>query len=103
MAHHATDDAEEDFAGRAEVEGAVGRVGVRALAQFVKELQLVAVERARDVDVLAADGHNTLAGEELLGDDGRQPTEQVVLAVNNGDLLKHGASTYATGREPGGG
>ena len=68
---HTPDAAVEDAGGRAEVEGAVGGVGVGALAQFVEELELVAVEGAGDVDVLAAHAHDALAVQQLLGHDGR--------------------------------
>merc|ERR1712194_690608 len=89
VGNHPTDHAVENTCRRAEVVGAMGRVCVCPLAQFVKELQLVPVERTRYVDVLAPDAHNLLATEELLGNDARQPTHQVVFAVNDDELLEH--------------
>ena len=44
---------------------------------------LVSEEAARDIDLLATDHHNLLAGENLLGDDGRQPTQKVPLAIDD--------------------
>ena len=43
----------------------------------------VSKEAARGVDLFATDHHNLLAGENLLGDDGRQPTQKVPLAIDD--------------------
>ena len=40
-------------------------------------------ERSGHVDLLATDDNNPLSLEDLLGDDGREPTEEVTLAVND--------------------
>lgn len=44
---------------------------------------LVAEEAARDVDLLAPDDDNLLAAQDLLGDNARQPSEKMALAINH--------------------
>jgi len=53
---------------------------------FVEEVmvaEFVAEEAARNVDLLAADDDDLLAREDLLGDNGGQPTQEMALAVND--------------------
>jgi hypothetical protein len=68
------------------VERTTGRVGVHALAEEVAPEELVAAERAGDVDLLGADAHDLLAVEELLGNASSQATKKVTLAINNDNL-----------------
>ena len=89
VGQHTADDAIEDLGGRAEMEGTVTGVGVGTLTQESKVLELVTVQRTRDVDSLATDGDNLLSRQELLGDGGGQTTQKVTTAVNNHLLLKH--------------
>eukprot|EP00962_Isochrysis_galbana_P021459 scaffold6334_cov137-Isochrysis_galbana.AAC.4 len=70
----------------------MSRVGVGALVHFVEVLELVAVKGAGDIDILAADHHHPLTAQDLLGNDRRQPAEQVVLGVNHHHLLEHGCA-----------
>ena len=44
---------------------------------------LVAEEAAGDVDLLAPDYDNLLAVQNLLGDNGRQPAQEMALAIND--------------------
>ena len=48
---------------------------------------LRAEELARDVEILAADDHNLLAAEQLLGDNAGQTAKQVALAIDD-DLMR---------------
>mmetsp|Transcript_9102 Transcript_9102/g.20621 ORF Transcript_9102/g.20621 Transcript_9102/m.20621 type:complete len:214 (-) Transcript_9102:22-663(-) len=86
---HAADAAPEDLGGGAEVVEAPARVGVHVLAPEVRVLQLVAVERARDVDVLRAHADHVLAVEQLLAERRGQAAQQVAAAVHD-DLLLEG-------------
>lgn len=81
---HASDGLVEDARGSTVVEG-TGLLGVDqvALVQVSVVLQLVAEERARDVDELGSHNNDLLAGEELLGQGGGETTEEVSLAVND--------------------
>jgi hypothetical protein len=51
-------------------------------------LTLIAEERTRHLDFLAADNHNTLAAQDLLGNSAGQTTEQMALGVNNNYLIE---------------
>ena len=44
---------------------------------------LVAEEGSGDVDLFAPHHHNFLSRENLLGDNGGQPTKEMTLAINN--------------------
>ena len=46
-------------------------------------MHLVAEEAARDVNLLAPDDDNLLAAQDLFGDNGRQTSEKMALAINN--------------------
>jgi hypothetical protein len=46
-------------------------------------IHLVAEETSADVDLLTADDHNLLSGEDLLGDNGCKTTKEVALAINH--------------------
>ena len=86
---HAADDAEEHVGGGALVVGSAGGVGVHALVDVVLEFEVVAEERAGDVDLLAAHDHDLLAGEELLRDDGGEAAEEVTSPVDDHLLVEH--------------
>mmetsp|Transcript_173191 Transcript_173191/g.421274 ORF Transcript_173191/g.421274 Transcript_173191/m.421274 type:complete len:216 (+) Transcript_173191:80-727(+) len=92
--NHAADGAPEDLGGRAEVEWSLPGVGVHLLALEVRILQLVAVERTGDVDVLSADARDMLAVQQLLCERGCKPTQQVAAAVND-NLLPEGHGGWA--------
>lgn len=105
---HAANGAEKDARGRTVMEGTVGGVGERALAQKLAVLYYTAKdgsimgnwrhasasflitlgteEGARHVELLATDHDDALAREDLLSHDGGQATEEVTLSVNNNNL-----------------
>merc|ERR1719446_1640579 len=64
--------------------GAPPRVRVHGFALEFRILQLVAVQRARDVDVFSTDDHYVLTVEDLLRD-GRCKSPQEVAATVNHD------------------
>jgi len=86
---HATNDTPQDTRGSTEVDHAAVGVGVHATAEESLELELVAEQRARDVDLLSANQNDLLAVQELLGDIRSQAAHHVALAIDNDDLLKH--------------
>jgi hypothetical protein len=101
MGSHATDSTEEDLGGSPVVERTgffgvhdmtlVKEVVVAELGQYWDRFggnnellsHLVSEERARDVDLLAPDNNDFLAIENLLGDDGRQTTEEMAFPVDD--------------------
>jgi hypothetical protein len=81
---HAADGTEEDLGRGTVMEGAgLFRVHNMAFVEEVVVAELVAEEAARDVDFFTAYDGNLLAIEDLLGDDGGQPTKQMALAVDD--------------------
>jgi len=66
VGHHAADSAPEDAGGGAVVVGTTAGVGVHALVQEEVELELVAEEGARDVDLLATNNDHFTAVESSL-------------------------------------
>jgi len=85
---HAANGAEKDLAWRAEVKGTTGWVGVASLAQKLQILELVTVEAARDVEVLAAHNDHTLTVQEGLGNNSCESAHQVASSVNNNWLVR---------------
>lgn len=83
VSNHAPDGPPEDLGRGSVVVGTMGGPDVRALLQERKVLQLVAEERAGDVDLLATDHNEALAVEDLLGDDGSQTTEKVAATIDD--------------------
>lgn len=77
------DGAPEDLGGGAEVDGAVGGLGVHALAEEAEVLHLLTDEAAREADLLAANHHHFLAVEEFFGQDRGEPTQHVVAGVHH--------------------
>jgi len=62
-----------------------GSSGIHNVA-FVKEVvvaKLVSEEAAGNVDLLAPHDRNLLTGQNLLGDDRGQPTEEMTLAIDD--------------------
>jgi hypothetical protein len=59
-------------------------------APQLEAAHLHAEEGARDVDELGSDDDNLLPGQRLLGDDGRQATEQVALAIDDDGRVAEG-------------
>ena len=51
-------------------------------------MHLVAEEAARNIDLLAPHNDNLLPIQNLLGDNGRKPAQEVALAIN--DDLRRG-------------
>lgn len=86
MWDHTTDDAVEHAAGSTEVKGATVWVYEAALAQVAKVAQLVAEKVSRDVQLFGADNYNLLSAKKLLGNNGRQTTDQMSLTVNDNNL-----------------
>ena len=89
VGEHATDGALEDLGGAALVVGATAGVGVALLVHEGAEFDLVPVERARDLEGLAADSHDLLPAEELLGDNGSSTAHEVAAEVNDDGLFEH--------------
>ena len=59
-------------------------------------MHLVAEEAARDIDLLAPDNCDFLARQDLLGDNGGQPSKEMTLAINDdgaGGKCGHGESS----------
>mmetsp|Transcript_47828 Transcript_47828/g.87948 ORF Transcript_47828/g.87948 Transcript_47828/m.87948 type:complete len:207 (-) Transcript_47828:112-732(-) len=85
---HASHSPPEHLGWSAVVEWTTTRVGVHLLALKVCVLELVAEERAGDVDVLGAQACHMLTVEEFLGYNGCESAEQVSLAINDHLLLE---------------
>jgi len=84
VGNHSADGLEEDF-GRCTVMERAGFLRVDDMT-FMKEVvvaEFVAEEAAGDVDLLAAHDDDLLAREDLLGDNGGQPTQEMALAVDD--------------------
>jgi hypothetical protein len=60
---------------------------------------LVAEEAARDVNLLAPDYDNLLSIQNLLGDNGRQPAQQMALAINDDGARGEGGHGCLCGEE----
>ena len=79
------------------MESATAGLDVTSLPQEVEVLQLVTVEVAGDVDLLAPHDHDLLPVEDELGDDGGQTPEHVGPAVNDNSLgceARHSSETW---------
>mmetsp|Transcript_36410 Transcript_36410/g.73412 ORF Transcript_36410/g.73412 Transcript_36410/m.73412 type:complete len:215 (+) Transcript_36410:136-780(+) len=85
---HAADATPEDLGRSAEVVHPPSGVGVHVLPLEVGVLELVPVQRTRDLDVLSADAYDVLTVQQLLGKSGSQAPEQVATAVHNDLLLE---------------
>lgn len=85
---HATHGAPENLAGGAEVERSLLGISGDLLAKEGVVLELVAEERAGNVQFFAADDDDALARQQLLGNDGCEAPKQVSLSINNYDLFK---------------
>lgn len=68
------------------MEWTASRVHVAALPQIGQVLDLVSEEVARLLNVFAANDHNLVAVQNLLGNHGCQSAEQVAAAINNNGL-----------------
>ena len=93
-AHLPADGAPQDLGGGAEVDGPVGRLGVHPLAEEAEVLHLLADEAAGHADLLAADHHDLLAVEQLLGDNRGEAAEHVVACVNHDALGAHAGARH---------
>ena len=93
-AHVPADGAPQDLGGGAEVDGPVGRLGVHPLAEEAEVLHLLADEAAGHADLLAADHHDLLAVEQLLGDDRGEAAEHVVARVHHDALGAHAGAGH---------
>lgn len=65
------------------MEGSTGWVDVTTLAEEAHVLQLGTVEVSGDDDLFSSEDDNLVSLEKLLCNDGSQPTEKVVLSVND--------------------
>lgn len=73
------------------MEGSLTRIGVHVFPPEVGILQLVSVQRSRDIDVFSADADHLLTVQQLLCKDGSQATKKVTPAVHHNLLLEgHG-------------
>ena len=88
------DGAPQDLGGGAEVDGPVGRLGVHPLAEEAEVLHLLADEATGHADLLAADHHDLLAVEQLLGDDRGEAAEHVVARVHHDALGAHAGARH---------
>ena len=61
-------------------------------------MHLVAEEAARDVDLLAPHNDNLLPTQNLLGDNGCQPAQEMALAINNDGGRGEGGHRESGGR-----
>lgn len=107
VGEHTTDNTEEDTAGSTEMERTVGGVDNSTLTEELvvlhykteKERQgkyvcqglyrictLGTEEGSRQVHLLGTDNDDTLTGEDLLGNDRSETTEQMALTINNDNL-----------------
>jgi len=68
---------------------ATAGVSVNALILLLLPLELSTEEGLRDVDLLAADNNDTLAAEELSGNNGSKATTEVATPVNDNLLFEH--------------
>jgi hypothetical protein len=80
---HAADGAPEDAGGGAEVDGAMGGLGVHPLAEEPEVLHLLPDEPAGDAHLLAPHHHHPLPVQELLRHQRRQPPQHVVPRVHH--------------------
>ena len=60
-----------------------GMLEVYHSIEYSEHTYLVAEEATGDVNLLASDYNNLLARQDLFGDNGRQPAQEVALTVNN--------------------
>ena len=88
------DGAPQDLGWGAEVDGPVGRLGVHPLAEEAEVLHLLADEATGHADLLAADHHDLLAVEQLLGDNRGEAAEHVVACVNHDALGAHAGARH---------
>lgn len=89
MVKHASDGSPEDSGRSSVVSGTSSGVMDHLLSHELGELDLVSEEGSRDIDSFSSDDNDSLAAEELFGDDGSQSTEEVTLSVNDDFFLKH--------------
>ena len=68
------------------MDGAMRRLGVHTLAEEPQVLHFLANEAAGEADFLAADDDDSLAVQELLGQNGGQASEHVVPGVHHHSL-----------------
>jgi len=64
-------------------------VSVDALVFLILPLQLAAEERLRDVDLLTSHDNDTLAAEELCGNNAREAATEMATPVNDNLLFEH--------------
>lgn len=79
------------------MESATAGLNVASLPQEVEVLQLVTVEVARDVDLLAPHDDDLLPVEDELSHDGGETPEHVGPAVNDNSLgceTRHSSETW---------
>lgn len=78
---------EEDAAGSAEMERTAGGVDVAALAQIGQILDLVAVEVTGQVQLFAPNDDHFAALQQVLGNNGRQATDQMAATIDDNRLF----------------
>nr|GMD64236.1 hypothetical protein CKAN_00693800 [Ipomoea batatas] len=78
-----SDGAPENLRRCAEVDGAVGGLGVHALAEEAVVLHFLTDEAAGEADFLAADNNHSLTIEQLLRQDGCQTSQHMVPRIHH--------------------
>jgi len=86
---HASDDLPKDAGGSFPVLEALAGVRVNGSRHSKLSAELVAEERSRNVDRFAAHYNDTLAPEQLLGDNAGQAAEQMAASVDDNLLFEH--------------
>ena len=78
-----TNGAPEDLGGCAEVDGAVGRLGVHAFAEEPQVLHFLPHQTTGDANLFASHDHHFLSVQQLLCHNRGEPTQHVVPGVHH--------------------
>jgi hypothetical protein len=89
VGEHSSDVLPEHTAGGKGVLESTTGVGVNSLLLHVLPDELVAEERSGSEDLFAADNNDSLATEELSGNDRREASTEVTATVNDNLLFEH--------------
>jgi len=87
--NHASNGAPEDATRSAKVERSTRRIHVAAFAQKSQIFQLIAIETARDVDILATNHNNSLTLQDRLGNHRRKTAKQMTFRVDHNRFCAH--------------
>ena len=89
MGKHASDGSPENSRGGSVMDDTSSGVVDHLLSHEFGPFNLVSEERARDVDSFGSDDNDSLAGEEFLGDDGGESSEEMTLSINDDFFFEH--------------